>query len=179
MATALFGCKHDEEKVVTPDEGNTGQLEYGLGGVGNENFNEVPVNTKFGYASADNLPASVDLTAYMPPIGNQGQYGTCASWSTGYYAKTTVEGIAKGYTATQLSNVAYQISPRDLFTAIPENNQTQKGADCNGSGFSDNLNVLQERGAAPLSVVPYTNMGNCSKASASPSWDSIRSAKSK
>ncbi len=171
VVTALFGCKHDEEKVVTPDIDTPGQLEYGLGGVGNENFNEVPVNTKFGYASADNLPASIDLTSYLPPIGNQGQYGTCASWSTGYYAKTTVEGIAKGYTSTQLSNVAYQISPRDLFTAIPEGNQTQKGADCNGSGFADNLNVLQERGAATLSVVPYTNLGNCSKASASPGWD--------
>ncbi|MBD2753487.1 C1 family peptidase [Spirosoma validum] len=171
IAAVLFGCKKEEDKILTPDEGNPNQLEFGLGGVANEDLSEVPVSTKFGYTAADNLPSSVDLSPYLPPVGHQGQYGTCASWSTGYYAKTTSEGIAKGYTATQLSNAAYQISPRDLFTAIPEGASSAKGDNCNGSSFTDNLDVLQERGAATLSVVPYTNMGNCSKASSSPAWD--------
>ena len=171
IATALFGCKKEEDKILTPDNGTPTQLEFGLGGVGNETFEEVPVTTKFGYSSADNLPATVDLTSYLPPIGNQGQYGTCVSWATGYYAKTTIEGITKGYTATQLSNAAYQISPRDLFTAVPEGPESQKGANCGGSGFAENMDVLQQRGAATLSVVPYSNLGDCSKASSSPSWE--------
>lgn len=34
--------------------------------------------------SAAALPASVDLSQYDPPVGNQGSVNSCASWSTGY-----------------------------------------------------------------------------------------------
>ncbi|MVM32561.1 hypothetical protein GO755_21150 [Spirosoma sp. HMF4905] len=169
IASLLLGCKNEENKVPAPDQGNPSQLPYSLGGIGNESLADVPVSTKFGYASADNLPTSVDLTPNLPPVGDQGSYGTCVSWSVGYYAKTAIEGIAKGYTTSQLTNAAYQISPRDLFTAIPEG--SQKGKNCNGSTLSANLDVLQQRGAATLGVVPYSNLGDCSKASASASWD--------
>ncbi|WP_420147338.1 C1 family peptidase [Spirosoma sp.] len=171
LATLLFGCKKEEDKVPAPDQGAPTELEFGLGGVAKEDLSEVPVSTNFGYASAGNLPASVDLTPYMPPVGNQGKYGTCSSWAIGYYTKTTVEGIAKGYTTAQLTNATYQISPRDLFTAIPEGGKSQKGANCNGSSFTDNLDLLQERGAATLSVVPYADMGTCSRATVLPAWD--------
>lgn len=173
VATVLFGCKKEEDKNPAPDQGNTTQLEYGLGGVRNEDLSEVPVSTKFGYSAAGNLPVSVDLTPYMPPVGNQGKYGTCSSWAIGYYTKTTVEGVAKGYTAAQLSNATYQISPRDLFTAIPEKGTgtSQKGPNCDGSSFTDNLDILQERGAATLSVAPYTDLGNCNKANVLPAWE--------
>ena len=169
IASLLISCKHDEGKVPVPVEGNPGEMAYKLGGLNNDNLEEIPVSTKFGYASSDNLPSAVDLTPYLPPIGDQGSYGTCVSWAAGYYAKTAIEGIAKGYTASQLSNPTYQISARDLFTSIPEGNQ--KGKDCGGSTLTANLDLMQQRGVATLGVVPYTNLGDCSKASASPSWD--------
>jgi hypothetical protein len=31
------------------------------------------------------LPAKIDLAGNLPPIGNQGQEGSCVAWSTGYY----------------------------------------------------------------------------------------------
>ncbi|UFH56966.1 C1 family peptidase [Spirosoma sp. KNUC1025] len=169
FAALLFGCKKQEEDVPTPDKPNPSTSDYSFGGLGNENFNEIPVSTKFGYTAADNLPAAVDLSAFLPPIGNQGSYGTCVSWATGYYTKTVIEGIAKGYTASQLSSPVYQISPRDLFTSIPEG--PGKKPNCNGSTLAANLDVLQQRGAATLSVVPYSNLGDCSKTSASAAWD--------
>ncbi|GAB4017228.1 C1 family peptidase [Spirosoma koreense] len=168
LAAVLVGCKKEQDKIPTSDQGNPSQLEYGLGKFGKESLTDVPVSVNFGYASAGSLPASVDLTPYLPPVASQGNYGTCVAWATGYYTKTTVEGIAKGYTSAQLSNAAYQISPRDLFTAIATD---KKGPNCEGTFLQPTLDVLQERGVATLSVVPYTNLGDCSKASASPGWD--------
>jgi Papain family cysteine protease len=37
-------------------------------------------------AEAVSLPASVDLTPYAMPVGNQGQVGSCAAWATDYSA---------------------------------------------------------------------------------------------
>lgn len=35
-------------------------------------------------ANAASVPTSVDLSRYDPPIGDQGQVNSCASWATGY-----------------------------------------------------------------------------------------------
>ena len=39
------------------------------------------------------LPSSVDWTKYTPAVGNQGSYGTCVAWATGYGLKTTLNNI--------------------------------------------------------------------------------------
>ena len=33
------------------------------------------------------LPASVDLSQYNPPVGDQGQVGSCTAWASGYYLR--------------------------------------------------------------------------------------------
>ena len=38
----------------------------------------------------------------------------------------------RGLSSSQLTNASNQFSPRDLFTAIPDN---EKGGDCNGKIF--------------------------------------------
>jgi hypothetical protein len=61
-------------------------------------------------AQATTLPASVDLTAFAPPAGDQGQVGSCAAWATDYTALgywENVQGVAGGrlapmYTYSQL-----------------------------------------------------------------------------
>jgi hypothetical protein len=65
------------------------------------------------------------LTKYLPPIGDQGQYGTCVAWATAYNCKTTLESIKYGFTAAQLASPQYQLSPRDLFLNIDD---AKKGA---------------------------------------------------
>ena len=37
------------------------------------------------------LSVSVDLSSQMPPVGNQGQQGSCTAWAIGYYQKTHYE----------------------------------------------------------------------------------------
>ena len=80
-ATALLlalatSCKKptDAPTPVTPDAPAT---TYALGWVGTEDLSNVPVSTNFGFAGAANLPASVDLTAYLPPVYTTGPMCTC------------------------------------------------------------------------------------------------------
>jgi len=50
-------------------------------------------------AAGSSLPASVDLTKYAMPVGNQGAVGSCASWATTYSALgywINKQGIAGG-----------------------------------------------------------------------------------
>lgn len=105
------------------------------------------------------LPGAVDLTDKFPPVGDQGQYGTCVTWAAGYSLKTALNGIEEGLSPSELSLASNQTSPKDLFWAIPSQN---KGADCNGTYFEAALDKMIERGAATQDIVPYTSLGDCS-----------------
>lgn len=162
LVLILAGCdKKDDEKPDKPDEN-----QYGLGLRNDDNMSTVPASTNFGFG-ADNLPASYSIIDKFPPVGDQGQYGTCVAWAVGYNAKTVINGIDKGYSASDLASPNKQFSPKDLFIAIDDN---LKGQDCGGSNFEDALNILQNRGIATLQTVPYTSLGNCSKSGLDPSW---------
>lgn len=161
----LTGCdKKNDEPLDDPKDPK--ESDYGLGLKNNDDMSTVPTSTNFGFGG-DNLPASYSIVEKFPPIGNQGQYGTCVAWAVGYNAKTVINGIEKGYSASDLASPNKQFSPKDLFTAIADN---VKGADCNGSNFEDALNVMQNRGIATLQTVPYTSLGNCAQSGLDPSW---------
>lgn len=100
------------------------------------------------------LPSKVDLSSYFPPIGNQGSYGTCVAWSTGYAMKTALDAKTHSYTSTQLSNTAYQCSAVDLWHSIPSSG---KSTSCNGSNFEPALQALMDNGCASVAKVPFTN----------------------
>lgn len=104
------------------------------------------------------LPTSVDLSSKFPPIGDQGSYGTCVVWAVGYNLKTALNGIDNQWTASQLSQLANQTSPKDLFLSIPA---SEKGSDCNGTQFESAMNALITRGSASLATAPYTGLGDC------------------
>ncbi len=131
-----------------------------------ENLGEIESDINFG--SSGSLPPSVDLTQFMPPIGDQGQYGTCVAWSVGYNLKTFLEGRDRNSSTSDLARESNQFSAHDLFKAIPS---ADKGADCNGTYFEAALDVMQSRGIARASVAPYTNLGNCSDGPLS-AWNS-------
>ena len=110
------------------------------------------------------LPSSVDLSAYFPPIGDQGQYGTCVAWAVGYNHKSFLEAKASGY--QNYTNTDKIFSAKDLYWSIDKNST---GEDCNGANFAPAYDVIQNRGIATESVVPYENLGDCS-ASPESSW---------
>ncbi|MCK4663335.1 MAG: hypothetical protein KAT68_10750 [Bacteroidales bacterium] len=115
------------------------------------------IETDISLGSNENLPASVDLKQYFPPIGNQRSYGTCVAWAVGYNLKSFLDAKDNDYSPTSTSQ---QYSPKDLFWAISNDD---KGADCNGSNFEPALDIIISRGIAPLSVVPYSSLGDCSQ----------------
>lgn len=116
---------------------------------------EVEIDLREGEAT----DATVDLTDKFPPIGNQGSYGTCVAWAVGYNLRTFLYADEHDLTSSQLSQEQYQFSPKDLFWAI---DNSDKGSDCNGTGFDPALGILVSRGVAPLSSVPYESLSDCS-----------------
>jgi C1A family cysteine protease len=153
-------CKKDKDE-------NPSATQYSLGWNGTDDPSKVPSSTNFGFGSG-NVPASYSIVDRFPPIGDQGQYGTCVAWAVAYNAKTTVNGISKGYGASDLASPSKQFSPRDLFTAIDDAN---KGANCGGTNFNFALDMVQTRGVATMATAPYTtNLGTCSQSTLDPSW---------
>ncbi|MDR1829489.1 MAG: hypothetical protein LBQ76_01825 [Candidatus Fibromonas sp.] len=123
-----------------------------------ENLNDIPEDIPTEDIPDGSLPKVASLEARFPPIGNQGQYGTCVAWAAGYNLKTALNAIDKGWKDTDLSSKANQTSPKDLWFAI---DNSKKGSGCNGTNFEPALDALISKGAASLSSAPY-NMGSCS-----------------
>ncbi|MCU0370541.1 MAG: C1 family peptidase [Bacteroidales bacterium] len=157
-----FGCTKEENENPDPEP-----TEYSLGWFGEDDPDSVPSSTNFGFGSGD-VPPSYSLVDKFPPIGDQGQYGTCVAWAVAYNTKTMVNGLAKGYGPSDLASANKQFSPRDLFTAIDDAN---KGENCGGTNFNFALDLVQTRGVATLATAPYTtNLGTCSKSTLDPAW---------
>lgn len=53
----------------------------------------VPVISASLTRGESDLPESFSLRKYAPPVGNQGQYGTCAAWSTAYAARSIANAV--------------------------------------------------------------------------------------
>lgn len=165
----FISCDTNEnEEDVAPSE-NLDNL-FGTGWNIKENFSQtIPVAINYGnYQSDKTLPSSVDLTSKFPPIGNQGQLGTCVAWAVGYNNKSYLDGVSKSLSPNQLQSFANQYSPTDLFFSIDPSKRSCSG----GTNFDDAFNVLISRGVNTLQTVPYDDMcrsispGNSSTASA-------------
>jgi C1A family cysteine protease len=156
------GCTPEEvDQVIT--------TLYELGWQQTDKVAEVPVTTSQGLPAVADLPASKDLTAMFPPIGNQGRYGTCVAWATGYNIMTAIRGAKKGLNSTQLASTANQMSPLDLFTAIPD---AAKGSNCGGTNFESALDIMQTRGIASMQTAPYGTSLNCGQSNVQSAWTS-------
>lgn len=132
-----------------------------------ENTAEIEDDVNLGFTlNSENLPSSVDLQPYFPPIGDQGQYGTCVAWAVGYNHKSFLEAKERG--ETYYSNNDKIFSPKDLFWSV---DNSLKGTDCNGTNFEYAYDVLLNRGVATMNTVPYESLGDCSS-SPSSSWTS-------
>ncbi|MBP5502122.1 MAG: C1 family peptidase [Bacteroidales bacterium] len=98
----------------------------------------------------------VDLTNYLPPIGDQGQYGTCVAWASAYNARTFLFARENGYTKSQLADKSKHFSPKYIFYALSNRSS------CDGSYFEEVLDLIQKEGVATMQSMPYESMGNCS-----------------
>lgn len=155
-----------EELLEDLEEEDTEEIYENLGWIGIEEEDTESIEDAINFGSG-NLPSSADISDRMPPVGNQGQYGTCVAWAVGYGHKTFMEAVENDRTTSDLSNTDYQFSAKYLFLAIPSGS---KGTDCGGTGFQPAYDVMLEKGIAQESKVPYTDLGDCSGSTSS--WDS-------
>lgn len=105
------------------------------------------------------LASEAGLYDFIPPVKSQGQYGTCTSWATGYYARTIMHARENDLSASDLNDPTNVFSPLDIYLSIPH------GPDCGGSAICTAFKTMQERGIAKLADVPYENLGDCSQKS--------------
>lgn len=159
-------CKKDKDETPTPTPTTPGPSN--LGWNAGDNPSQIPTSvTNIPLYTAGNLPSQVDLLPHFPPVGDQGQYGTCVAWASGYNMKTVIDGIKNNLGGADLASAANQTSPKDLYWSIED---SRKGSECQGTNFTDALDLLLNRGAATLQTVPYDNMGNCSASGVQSSW---------
>ena len=98
--------------------------------------------------SGDEIPRRVDLSRDFPPPGNQGQQSSCVAWATAYALRSYqahVRSHASLVTGDGHIDSARVFSPAFIY------NQINNGRDA-GSLFSDALQLMQTRGAAPLLI---------------------------
>ncbi len=94
----------------------------------------------------DFLPPAVDLSKYMPAVGDQGNQGSCVGWATAYAARAYYAEQIEHRDISQPANIP---SPAWLFDII------HIGKDCDqGAYIPDAMKVLQA-GAYSLADFPY------------------------
>lgn len=99
-----------------------------------------------------NLPAKVDLRSVLPPPGDQGEIGSCASWTTVYGLATFYAGKVKSW---PLTTPDHQASPGPVYLRV----FTKDGGKCDdGTSLDANLNDLVMNGTPSLAVAPYDLM---------------------
>lgn len=98
------------------------------------------------YSKSPRPMATADISANMPPVGNQGAQGSCTAWAVGYYYKSYQEGQEHGW---DLTSTDHQFSPAFIYNQI-------NGGEDNGSAISDAMQLLQEKGCAVLADMPYS-----------------------
>lgn len=155
----VIACSKDRTNDPDGEDPDPEEMEYTFGWTGSDDPENIPSNIFLGLGN-DNLPPSHSIVNRLPPIGDQGQYGTCVTWAAGYNLKTTLNAMDNNWTTTDLSSLSRQASPKDLFLAIPAN---LRGTNCNGTNFEPAFQQMIDRGVASLNTVPYTDMGNCNQ----------------
>ncbi|TGK01898.1 cysteine protease [Leptospira langatensis] len=100
------------------------------------------------------LPSSVDLSSYMPPVGDQGQQSSCVAWSTAYATKSYQEYMERKNSGWKLRDSSGSPNYSNIFSPAFIYNQINGGRD-NGSLISDAMRLVVENGAAPWSSMPY------------------------
>jgi len=96
----------------------------------------------------DYIPARIDLSSHLPPVGDQGKIGSCAAWATGYAARTYYVAWLEGRDVTKPANIP---SPEFIYDSAND-----KPGDCdNGASIPDIMDMLQNGGTPSLADAPY------------------------
>ncbi|MCQ2203949.1 MAG: C1 family peptidase [Bacteroidales bacterium] len=154
----------DDDTTITTEDGHS------LGWLGRDEDcesieDDIQINPGEGSDLSDmtGLPTKVDLSAYLPPVGDQGQFGTCVAWAAAYHGRTWLYAKENGKRGTSLGK-DHIFSPADAFQSLES---SQKGDNCMGTNFEYVLDNMVTRGVASLQASP--NIQSYSDCSCQPS----------
>ena len=127
-----------------------GQSRYPTGEVFDaELYNGLPLKAKVSTRSV--LPPRVSLEAYCPTPGNQGDYGTCAAWSSAYHFRTIIEAKQRGLTdRAAIDRIAF--SPTWVYEILKDENDDTCGG---GAPTAKSLLVFQKLGVPSYASLPF------------------------
>ncbi|MBZ4419309.1 C1 family peptidase [Myxococcus sp. RHSTA-1-4] len=93
----------------------------------------------------------MDLSASLPPPGDQGSQNSCVGWTVAYALKSFQEHVEERQPLVHGGVPDY----RRIFSPAFIYNQINQGRD-GGALFVDAFNLLSQQGAAPWSEMPYS-----------------------
>ncbi len=94
-------------------------------------------------------PKMFSLAADLPPVGDQGETGSCVGWSTAYYCYTTSVARQRKLTAEQRKDTKFIFSPAFIW------HQFNKGDAEEGMHIFQAFDILAKQGCAPLADMPW------------------------
>ena len=140
-------------------------IRHGLGLKPSVNLKNTVKPTISEYSVApSSLPPSVDLSNFLPPVGDQGRQNSCTAWAVGYYYKTFEEKKENGWDVT---TAVHQFSPAFIYNVVHSDGSTD------GTTFSDAFNILKNLGCDTLNYFPY----NENDSSTQPTSEQLQLAK--
>lgn len=99
------------------------------------------------------LPELVDLSERMPPVGSQGQLGSCVSWAVGYAARSYYSKIEQNGKLTKASIPSPYYMHGILRVPDPKGKWR-----CDGGAYIHKaIALLRDEGSASLADVAYTD----------------------
>jgi len=96
----------------------------------------------------NNLPATFDLSSFLPEVGNQGRLGSCTAWATVYYGRSLLFNYGGGSSRTQ----GVRLSPSYIYNQITQ-------GQCKGTSIARSLQLMVNEGASEWDVFPYQSTG--------------------
>jgi Papain family cysteine protease/Domain of unknown function (DUF4384) len=112
----------------------------------------TPYKAKLTMKSYKSMPASASLEKYCPTPGDQGQYGTCVAFATGYHLRTIL--WAKQYKVSDRSMIDQAVfSPTYIYEQIKD----EGDSDCMGGSNPVNaFELMKTMGVSSIQTTPYT-----------------------
>ena len=114
-----------------------------------EKFKATP-KAMLPFKGGDGLPEKIDLSPGMPPVGNQGNQGSCVAWSVAYAMKSYQEKIEEKHSFERNGT----LDKKTVFSPAYIYNQISRGQD-QGSQIWEALNLVMKKGAATWNDMPY------------------------
>lgn len=113
-------------------------------------YNSLPLKAKVSTRSI--LPPRVSMEAYCPTPGNQGEFGTCAAWSSAYHLRTIIEARQRGLTdRAAIDRLAY--SPTWVYEILKGEDDDACGG---GAPTAKSLLVFQKLGVPSYNSLPFS-----------------------